>query len=163
MVGSARGAGAATGGRLGSALIAVAYVSPHDPPAPPTLQKRVSDRSFGLLLVAALLVATFFPLVRGRDARLWILPVVGVLLVVALVAPRVLSAPHRLWLLGARFVAAVLHPIVMGIVFFLTITPIAFVFRLAGRDALDRRLDPEALSYFSPRDVRPSEHMRNQF
>ncbi len=138
-------------------------LSPHDPPAPPTLQKRVSDRSFGLLLAGALLVATVFPLVRGRDARLWLLPLVGILLLVAVAAPRVLATPHRLWLLGARLVAAVLHPLIIGIVFFLTITPIAFVLRLAGRDELERRLDPEAPSYWAPRDARPADHMRNQF
>ncbi len=41
--------------------------------------------------------------------------------------------------------------LVMALVFFGMFTPIALVFRLIGRDALDRRLDRSAASYWEPR------------
>jgi len=47
-------------------------------------------------------------------------------------------------------------------VFFLVIAPIAIFFRLIGRDALDRRLDPNATSYWTPleQDTQPSRYFR---
>src|SRR5438874_6969495 len=41
--------------------------------------------------------------------------------------------------------------VVLGAVFFGLITPLALVFRLAGRDPLCRRLKPEAATYWQPR------------
>jgi hypothetical protein len=41
--------------------------------------------------------------------------------------------------------------LVMGVLYFGLITPIALVFRVAGRDALCRRIDPEVQTYWTER------------
>jgi hypothetical protein len=137
--------------------------SPHEPPPPEVVAKRVSDRSFGLLLTGAILVATGFPAVLGREPRWWLLPAAGVTLGLALLAPGVLRAPHAVWLRLARLLNAVMSPLIVGLLFYGTIAPIALVTRLFGRDVLRRRVDPGAASYWVDRQARAAAHLRNQY
>lgn len=55
----------------------------------------------------------------------------------------------------------VLSHVIMGTLFFLVITPIGVVMRLAGRDPLDRKMDPDAESYW--RDCRPAREKSSYF
>ena len=59
----------------------------------------------------------------------------------------------------------IVNPLVMGFLFFLTVTPIALIFRLIGKDPLNREPDPNCASYWIERDPKglTPESMRNQF
>ena len=137
--------------------------SPHDPPPPEVVAQRVSDRSFGLLLSGAILVATFFPAVIGHDVRWWLLPAAAIACGLALVAPAALRVPHKVWLRVARLLSSVVSPLIVGLLFFGTIAPIAIVTRLFGRDVLQRRFDPAATSYWVDRQPRGPAHLRTQY
>jgi hypothetical protein len=52
------------------------------------------------------------------------------------------------WLYAAFPIGWVISHVVMGAIYYLVITPFALVFRLIGRDALDRKLDKNAKSYW---------------
>ncbi|MCA9708375.1 MAG: hypothetical protein KDK70_21175 [Myxococcales bacterium] len=52
------------------------------------------------------------------------------------------------WLYAAYPIGWVISHVVMGIIYYLVITPIALVFRLIGRDALERRIDKSAKTYW---------------
>ncbi len=47
----------------------------------------------------------------------------------------------------------VVSHVLMAIVFYGLLTPIALFFRVTGRDALQRRLEPSAKSYWQPRQI----------
>ena len=70
-----------------------------------------------------------------------------------------------LFISPATFVAGFYFLLVMGLLFYATITPMALVMRLMGKDPLRRRFDPEAKSYWIER--RPAgpepQSMRRQF
>ncbi len=59
----------------------------------------------------------------------------------------------------------VVSPLVLGILYFGMFTPIAFAMRLRGRDAMRRRTDPQAASYWIRREPPgpPSDSLKNQF
>ncbi len=58
----------------------------------------------------------------------------------------------------------VIGNVLMALVFYLLVTPVGLVFRLLGRDLLDRKLDPEAPSYWSERPPpRKAERYFRQF
>jgi len=42
--------------------------------------------------------------------------------------------------------------VIMGVMFFAVITPVALAMRLAGRDAMRRNYDRDAASYWIPRE-----------
>ncbi len=113
--------------------------------------RRSSDRSFGLVFAAAFLAIALFPLARGGEPRFWALALAATFLVLALLRPALLAPLNRLWFRFGLLVARVTNPLVMGLVFFLVITPMAVVMRLRGKDLLRLRLDRDARSYWIER------------
>ena len=89
----------------------------------------------------------------------------GVFLAAGLLVPKVLKPLNRLWFLIGLGLHKVISPLVMGLLFYLTITPMALIMRLMGKDPLRRDFEPEAKSYWIER--RPAgpapESMRHQF
>lgn len=65
------------------------------------------------------------------------------------VAPRLLIIPRKLWMKLAEGMAYVTSPIILGIVFFLVLTPIGLVKRAMGWDPLQRRSGPRD-SFWQP-------------
>ena len=59
---------------------------------------------------------------------------------------------NRLWLRFGLLLAAVVSPIVLALLFYLTIAPIGFMMRLAGKDPMRSRRDPNATSYWIRRE-----------
>ena len=113
--------------------------------------RRSSDRSFGVVFAAASAVIALLPLLRGRDLRLWALIAAAAFLAVALLRPALLAPLNRLWFQFGLLLGRVTNPIIMGLVFFLLITPMALILRLRGNDPLRLRLAPQAKSYWIER------------
>jgi Saxitoxin biosynthesis operon protein SxtJ len=126
-----------------------------------------SDRSFGIVFVVAFGVIGLWPLVSGGAPRLWAFVVALCFLVPTLVAPRVLHPLNVLWFRFGMLLHAVVSPVVMGLIFGLTVVPMALLLRLWGKDVLDiSRRDPASReSYWIPRAQRTidANSMRNQF
>ena len=127
--------------------------------------KGSSDRSFGLVFTI------FFSVVGG--IKLWVgsswfwpwFVAAALVLLLTLVAPKVLAPANRLWLRFGLLLHRIVNPIVMGLLFFATVTPIGLVLRLFGKDLLHLRRDPEARTYWIDRaPPGPSpDSMINQF
>lgn len=125
-----------------------------------------SDRSFGLVFFAAFSIYGLWPLLREpRSIRVWALGVGAVFLLLAFVAPKVLSPLNEVWTKLGLVLGRIVNPIVMGLLFFFTIAPIGIFMRLMGKDGLNRSLDKEADSYWMERKPPgpPPESMKNQF
>src|SRR5439155_1791377 len=88
-----------------------------------------------------------------------------VFLVLAVVRPKILAPLNRLWLKLGLLLYRIVNPIVMALMFYLTILPIGLLTRLFREDPLRLKLDPQARSYWIER--RPPgpepDTMRNQF
>jgi hypothetical protein len=110
-----------------------------------------SDRSFGLVFASVFALICVLPIVSGREARWWALPPAAVILALALVQPQWLNPFNRLWFRFGNLLHRVVTPIVLGLLFFVTFTPIAILGRAFGRDALRLRLDRQADSYWIAR------------
>jgi hypothetical protein len=80
------------------------------------------------------------------------LAVAGLVLgALALLAPRALRPIYFAATLATAPVGMVLGELLLATIYFLVFTPLAIVFRLIGRDALRRRLDPNETTYWVPR------------
>jgi hypothetical protein len=90
--------------------------------------------------VAFLALAALLYFWRQRETAGAVVASLGVLLIVAAVAlPARLGPVHRAWMGFARLISRVTTPIVMGVVFFIVVTPIGELMRLFGRRPLERR------------------------
>ena len=124
-----------------------------------------SDRSFGIVFAVVFCVIGLLPLAFGGGARLWSLGVGVAFLLVAVVAPAVLAPLSRLWLRFGLLLHRIVSPVVLGIMFFVVITPMALVMRALGKDLLRLRFDRAAASYWIDRTPPgpPPESMKDQF
>ena len=52
----------------------------------------------------------------------------------------------------AELLNRIVSPLVLGLIFFGIFTPIAWGMRLAGRDVMQRRFEPESPTYWQDRD-----------
>ena len=111
-----------------------------------------TPRAFGLLLATVFVVLAALAWWKGSTK----LPIWGglsiVFVLVALLLPTLLAQPLRAWMALGRGLAAIFNPVVLALMFGLMFVPMALWFRLLGRDALARKLDPEANSYWVERE-----------
>ena len=77
--------------------------------------------------------------------------VAAAFLAAALFRPALLAPLNRLWSRFGLLLGRVTNPIIMGLVFFLLITPMALILRLRGNDPLRLRLALHAKSYWIER------------
>jgi hypothetical protein len=69
----------------------------------------------------------------------------------ALLRPQALKPAFVVLTLATMPIGIVVGELVLLIVYFAVFTPVALLFRLIGRDALERRLKPEQASYWTPK------------
>jgi hypothetical protein len=110
-----------------------------------------SNRSFGFTFAIVFTIVALWPLVRGRSVRGWALIAAAAFLLAALALPRVLAPLSQLWLKFGLFLHACISPIIMGLVFYTTVTPIGLVRRWLGQDPLRLRFDSGAVTYWIER------------
>jgi saxitoxin biosynthesis operon SxtJ-like protein len=127
--------------------------------------KPSSDRSFGLIITTVFLLITFWPLIRAEPVRWWALAVAAVLAALALLWTAPLAPLNKCWTKLGVFLYRIVSPIVLGLLFYVIVTPVALLMRVLGKDPLRLRREPDAASYWierMPRGPAP-ESMKNQF
>lgn len=124
-----------------------------------------SDRGFGFVFAGFFGIVSALSLWWSGGAWRWALPLAAAFLLVALVYPRLLGPLNRLWLKFGLLLYKVMNPLILGLLFFVTIMPIGLVMRAFGKDFLRLRLDRTAKSYWIDRTPPgpPPQSMRNQF
>jgi hypothetical protein len=127
------------------------------PPLPP-------NRQFGLFFSVVFALVGFYLLWQGQ--LLWPLAlffVASLLFFLALVLPKALTPLNRGWLQLGLLLGRIISPLVIGLLFFLLITPVALLTRLFGRDAL-RLKKQQVDSYWLQRESPdPADSFKNQF
>jgi Saxitoxin biosynthesis operon protein SxtJ len=127
--------------------------------------KPSSDRSFGLVVATFFLIVSFWPLIRAEPIRWWALGLAAVFAILALLLTAALAPLNKLWTKLGVLLYRIVGPVVMGFLFYVTVTPIALLMRMLGKDPLRLRRDPNATSYWidrTPPGPAPGS-MKNQF
>jgi len=115
--------------------------------------KLPSDRSFGLTFVVVFALIAAWQIWRGRASVATIFATLSaIILVLALWRPALLHSLNRAWMKFGALLHSVVSPLVLGAIYFLVFTPVAWAMRLSGRDILRRKLDSTAQSYWIKRD-----------
>ena len=124
--------------------------------------KMGSERGFGIVFAIIFALIGLYPLLHGESMRWWALVVALLFSLLAFLAPRTLSVPNRLWFKLGMALGAIVAPVVMALVYFLTVVPTGLIIRLTGKDLLREKLDREAGSYWIERKL-PVGSMKDQF
>ncbi len=103
--------------------------------------KAGTERNFGLVFAAVFLIISLYPLWFGKNMHLWACIIAFIFFFFAIFLPKVLILPNKLWFKLGSFLGAIVSPIIMGMIFFLTVTPTGMIMRLLGKDILNQKIN----------------------
>ena len=120
-----------------------------------------SNRSFGIVFFIVFLLISLYPLINSQDIRLWSLFVSFVFLFLGLINSKILNPLNKLWFKLGMFLGKIISPIIIGIIFFLVVTPTGLIMRILGKDLLNLKYNKKQ-SYWIEKNG-PKSKMKNQF
>ena len=120
-----------------------------------------SNRNFGIVFFIVFLLIALYPLTYGGEIRIWSSIISLIFLVLGLLNSKILAPLNKLWFKFGIFLGKIISPLIMGIIFFLVVTPIGILMRLLGKDLLNLKHNKNK-SYWIDK-TGPKSKMRNQF
>tara|TARA_B110000971_G_C19729050_1_gene372166 strand:- start:124 stop:513 length:390 start_codon:yes stop_codon:yes gene_type:complete len=120
-----------------------------------------SNKSFGVVFFIFFLIVSIFPLLDGGEIRTWGIILAVIFLILGLLNSPVLTPLNKIWFKFGILLGVVISPIVMGIVFFIVVTPTALIMRLSGKNLLGLKKNNK-ISYWIEKPLIKSK-MKNQF
>ena len=123
--------------------------------------KLSSNRSFGIVFFVFFLLIALYPLTYGGEIRAWSVIISLIFLALGLLNSKILAPLNKLWSKFGIFLGKIISPLIMGIIFFLVVTPIGLIMRLLGKDVLNLKYNKNN-SYWIEKDGLKSK-MKNQF
>lgn len=127
--------------------------------------KQSSNKSLGIVFAVFFVLVGVWPLIHEKPLRVWALSVGGAFLATALLCPKILTPLNKLWFKFGLLLHAIVQPIVLGLLFFLVVTPLALLAKIMGKDFLRLRFDKNAKTYWILRQPQLpiAESMKHQF
>jgi len=120
-----------------------------------------SNRSFGIVFFIVFFLIATYPLINGNEIRLWSLVISIIFLLLGLINSKILNPFNKLWFKFGIFLGKIISPLIMGIIFFLVVTPIGLLMRLLNKDLLNLKFNNNS-SYWIEK-TEPKSKMKNQF
>ena len=123
--------------------------------------KSSSNRSFGIVFFVVFLFIAIYPLNYNWEIRLWSITISLIFLILGLLKSKILTPLNTLWFKFGIFIGKIISPLIMGLIFFLVVTPIGLIMRILGKDLLNLKYNLNK-SYWIEKSG-PKSKMKNQF
>ena len=120
-----------------------------------------SNRSFGIVFFIVFLLIALYPLSYSGEIRVWSTVISFIFLVLGLLNSKILTPLNKIWFKFGIFLSKIISPLIMGIIFFLVVTPIGIIMRIFGKDVLSLKYNKKK-SYWIEKNG-PKSRMKNQF
>ena len=128
------------------------------------MQKNIklpSNRNFGIVFFIVFLIIALWPILKQNEIRIWSLIISFIFFVLGLINSKLLTPLNKLWFKFGILLGNIIAPIVMGIVFFLVVTPTGLVMRIFRKDILKLKKNSNDTYWINKDNTNSS--MRNQF
>ena len=123
--------------------------------------KLPTNKNFGIVFSIVFLIIALFPLINSESLRIWSLIISAVFLFLGLINSKILTPLNNIWFKFGLILGRIVSPVIMGVVFFLVVTPTGFTMRLVGKDLLNLKFNKHK-SYWIEKNG-PKSNMKNQF
>ena len=120
-----------------------------------------SNRSFGIVFFIVFILIAFYPLINQGEIRIWSVFISLLFLILGIINSKILTPLNKVWFKFGIFLGKIISPIVMGLIFFLVVTPIAFLMRMLKKDLLNLKFNKNNSYWIKKTD--PKSTMKNQF
>ena len=123
--------------------------------------KRSSNKSFGIVFFVVFIIIGFWPLLDINTYRLWAIIIAMIFLILGVMNSRLLTPFNILWFKFGIFLGKIVSPIVMGVIFFFVVTPIAILMKILKKDLLNLKFNNEETYWIKKSEYKSK--MKNQF
>ena len=120
-----------------------------------------SNRSFGIVFFIVFLLIGTYPLLNNDHVRIWSLIISIVFLILGLLNSKILFPLNKIWFKFGILLGKIISPLLMGLIFFVVVTPIGLLMRLFNKDLLNLKFN-KSKSYWIEKSE-PKSKMKNQF
>jgi large-conductance mechanosensitive channel len=111
-----------------------------------------SNGSFGMVFTLVFLVVGIWQVSTEKSLGWYFFASAILIFIVAIKFPSLLGPFNRVWFKFGLLLGQVVNPVILGLVFFLVVTPIGTVRRLLGKDSLQLKPKPNLKSYWIDRN-----------
>ena len=119
-----------------------------------------SNKSFGIVFFIFFIAVSLYPLINHEEIKLWALILSLIFLILGLIDSSILTPLNLLWFRFGIFLGKVISPFIMGLVFFIVVTPTGLLMKLFKKDLL-RLKKSNKQSYWIER--KSKSRMKDQF
>ncbi len=120
-----------------------------------------SNKSFGIVFFIVFFLISLYPLTNQENIRVWSLIISLIFLILGLLNSKILNPLNKLWFKFGMILGRIISPIIMSIIFFLVVTPIALIMKLLKKDLLNLKFN-KTNTYWIEKSG-PKSKMKNQF
>ena len=120
-----------------------------------------SNKSFGIVFSIVFLVIAFWPMLNGNEINYWSLAISIVFLILGLINSKILTPLNKIWFKIGIFLGNIVSPVLLGLVFFLIVTPTSIIMKILGKDLLNLKKNNNN-SYWIEKNNQKSK-MKNQY
>ena len=120
-----------------------------------------SNKSFGLVFFVLFLIISLFPLFKNGNIRILTMIPAIIFLILGLLNSPILNPLNKMWFKFGILLGKIIQPIVMGLVFFIVVTPTSLIMKMFCKDLLGLKRHKKK-SYWVERSSINSK-MKNQF
>ena len=120
-----------------------------------------SNRSFGIVFFIVFGLIGFYPLINDGDLRLWSLLISLIFLILGFLNSKILTPLNILWFKFGIFLGKIVSPIILGIIFFIVVTPTGILMRAFKKDLLNLKFNSNKSYWIEKKG--PKSKMKNQF
>ena len=120
-----------------------------------------SNKSFGIVFSVVFFIIAIFPILNNDNIRVWSLVISLIFLVLGLINSKLLSPLNKIWFKFGLILSKVVSPVIMGIIFFLVVTPIGILMRILKKDLLNLKYNNKNTYWIKKKE--PESKMKNQF
>ena len=124
-------------------------------------KNKSSNKSFGLVFFFVFLLIGVYPLINDDSIRIWSLIISLIFLILGLINSNILTPLNQIWFKFGILLGKIISPIIMGIIFFLVVTPTGLIMRILRKDLLNLKFN-NSKSYWIEK-TGPKSKMKNQF
>ena len=125
------------------------------------MRKNENNKSFGILFFIVFFIIAIWPTLGAETIRIWALGTSVIFLILGIINSKILTPLKKGWIKLGEVLGRVIAPIVMGLIYFIIITPIGILMRLIGKDLLNIKFNKDK-SYWIKR-AKNVETMKRQF
>ena len=120
-----------------------------------------TNKSFGIVFFLFFSIVSVFPLFKDGNIRIWSLIIAIIFLILGMLDSKFLTPLNKIWFKFGIFLGKIVSPVIMGVIFFFVVTPIAFLMKILKKDLLNLRYNNDK-SYWIEKSG-PKSRMEDQF